>query len=39
MMMMVSNELRCSGNRLGGGPDVGLIGGTLPSPKGLDKWL
>jgi hypothetical protein len=26
--MMVGDELGCIGNRLGGGPNVGLIGGT-----------
>lgn len=35
--MMMGHELSCISNHLGGGPNVDLMGSTLPSPKGLDK--
>ena len=35
-LMIVGHELSCIANRLGGGPNVGLIGSALPSPKSLD---
>jgi hypothetical protein len=37
MMVMVGNELSCIDNCLGGIPNVGLVGGTSPSPKGLGE--
>ena len=36
-LMLMGHELSCIANRLGGGPNIGVIGSTSPSPKGLDK--
>ena len=36
-LMLVGHELGYIANGLGGGPNVDLIGGASPCPKGLDK--
>ena len=37
--MLMGHDYSCIANRLRGGPDIGLVGGTSPSPEGLDKRL